>query len=122
VTRPRSSRLWTLALWILCLLAATGGVAEARPLAGRAGPPSAAMSSGASTPDSAVLPVRAGDEVDVAVQHAPLRMLFLAGVVAVLVARPAASRRGSSVGAQGRRILRNRRSAIALRAPPLRLA
>ena len=70
----------------------------------------------------AVLPARVAGEVRAAGQVAPLRVLVLAAVLALLVGLPAVIRRGSVATGRDSRPLRTRRHAIALRAPPLQFA
>ena len=122
MARSRNLRLWTLALWAVCLVAATTAhlygprdeaVAEA---------PAAAPGVLSQTSDAAVLPARIADEVRAAGQAAPLRVLVLAAVLAVLVGLPAVLRRRASAAGHGSQPLRARRHTIALRAPPLQFA
>jgi hypothetical protein len=122
VTGPRSLRLWTVALWAVCLLAATGGLVDAGRQAGSATATPAAVGVLSATADSAILPARIADEVRVAAQSAPTRLLVLGAVLAVLVGLPAAARRRASAAAALYRPLRARRCTIALRAPPLLFA
>ena len=122
MTRARDLRLWTVALWGVCLLAATtahlaGPGGDARPEA-----PPAAVGVVAQTAGAAVLPARIADEVRAAGQAAPLRVYVMAAVLAVLVGLPAVLRRRTSVGDHGSQPLRARRHTIALRAPPLQFA
>jgi hypothetical protein len=114
--------VWTLALWGVCLLAAAGGhLADARS-ALPAGDIPAAVALMTRVPDAAVIPARVADEVRVASQGAPLRLLVLAAVLAVLVGLPAVQHRRASSFALDHRPLRARRHTIALRAPPLQFA
>ena len=122
MARSRNLRLLAAALWAFCLLAATAAqpgdagdpVAKAAPLA--------AVGVLSVTFDAAILPPRAADELRLSSAGAPLRILVLAAVLAALVALPTVLRRTSSTGGRGEQPLRWRRYAIALRAPPLRLA
>ena len=122
MTRARSLRLWTVALWALCLMAATGGLAHGPDHAAsdRAAAPAVMMMSAMA--DAAVLPAKVADEVRVVAQRAPLRTLVLAACVAALVGLPAVLRRRATAAASTHRPLRARRHAIALRAPPLQFA
>jgi hypothetical protein len=122
VTRAHSFRLWTVALWALCLVAATGGLVHDGDRAVSAGATRAAVGALSATADAAVLPARVADEVRVAAQGAPLRTLVLAAFLAELVGLPAVLRRRASSAAPAQRPLRARRHAIALRAPPLQFA
>ncbi|HET7722391.1 MAG TPA: hypothetical protein VFK43_20665 [Acidimicrobiales bacterium] len=122
MARSRNLRLWTLALWGVCLLAATTAhLAGPRAPAGPESPP-AAVGLLSQTADAAVLPARIADDVRAAGQAAPLRVFLLAAVVAVLVGLPAVLRRRSSFGGHDSQPLRARRHTIALRAPPLQFA
>ena len=120
--RSRSLRPWAVALWALCLVAATGGPAEDHRYSASSGASPAAVGMLSATADPAVLPAKVADEVRVAAQSAPLRILFMAAVVAVLAGLPAVLRRRASAHGPTPRPLRARRHAIALRAPPLQLA
>ena len=118
----RNLRLRALALWGVCLLATTtahlaGPRHEAVPQ-----PPPAAVGLLSQTPDAAVLPARIADDVRAAGHAAPLRILVLAAVLALLVGLPAVLRRRISAGGHDAQPLRARRHAIALRAPPLQFA
>ena len=122
MTRARTIRLCTVALWAICLLAASNA-----PLGGLrdhavAGTPPAAVGVVSQTPDAAVLPARIADEVRAAGQAAPLRVLVIVAVLALLVGLPAAVRRRASAGGHDSQPLRARRHTIALRAPPLQFA
>lgn len=122
VARSHNARLFAAALWAFCLLAATA----AQP--GDAGDPVvktaplAAVGLLSVTFDAAILPPGAADELHLSSSGVPLRVLVLAAVLAALVALPTVLRRTSSTGSRGEQPLRSRRYAIALRAPPLRLA
>jgi hypothetical protein len=122
VARSHNFRRRALALWAVCLLAATTGH-----LAGAhddAVPRSLRATVGvlSQTPDAAVLPARIADDVRAAGHAAPLRILVLAAVLAVLVGLPAALRRRTSAAGHDAQPLRARRHTIALRAPPLQFA
>ena len=119
MTRSQSFRLWTVALWALCVVAATGGLPESPGGAHPAGAAPAAVGVLAATADAAVLPAKVAGEVRVAAQGAPVRTLVLAAIVAVLGGLPAVLRRKAAVAGPTHRPLRARRHAIALRAPPL---
>ena len=122
MARSRNLRLWTLALWGVCLLAATAGhLAGPRHVAGPETPP-AAVGVLSQTQDAAVLPGRIADDVRAAGQAAPMRVFVVAAVLAVLVGLPALLRRRTSTGGQDSQPLRARRHTIALRAPPLQFA
>ena len=73
-------------------------------------------------PDAAVVPGRVADEVRATSHGAPLRLLILSAVLAVLVGLPAVLRRRLTSGGHDHRPLRARRHSIALRAPPLQFA
>ena len=122
MARSRSFRRWTLALWVACVLAATGGHPD-RPghtAAENAAP--AAVGALSASADAAVLPARLADEVRSAAQSAPLRVIVLAAVLAALAGLPPLLRRPSPAAGRGRQPLRARRYAIALRAPPVQFA
>lgn len=122
MTRSRTLRLWTLALWGVCLLAATTThLLGPRDHAGPETRPSA-VGVLSQTPDAAVLPARIADDVRAAGQAAPQRVFPLAAVLAVLVGLPAVLRRRTSSGGHDSQPLRARRHTIALRAPPLQFA
>jgi len=110
------------ALWALCLVAATGGQGETSQHAVSAVGAAAAVGVLSATSDAAVLPAKVADEVRVAAQGAPLRTQILAAVLAVLVGLPAVLRRRAIAAAPAHRALQARRYAIALRAPPLQFA
>lgn len=122
MTRSRPFKLWAVALWALCLVAATGGLAEGPNDVVPAGTAPAAVGVLSAAADAAVLPAKVADDVRVAAQGAPLRTLVLAGFVALLVGLPAVLRRRATAAASTHRPLRARRHAIALRAPPLQFA
>ena len=119
MTRSRRLRLWTLALWGVCLLAATADRLADSDRAATPGIPPASAAVVPQTPDAAVLPGRIADEVRAASQAAPLRTLALAAVLALLAGLPAVLRRRTSAGSHSAPPLRARRHTIALRAPPL---
>ena len=111
-----------LALWGVCLLAATGGhLASPRDAIPAAEMP-AAVGVLTGAPDAAVIPGRVADEVRAAGHGAPLRLLVVNAVLAVLVGLPAVLRRRMTSAGHDHRPLRARRHAIALRAPPLQFA
>lgn len=120
--RARSFRLWTVALWALCVVAAGGGLAHGPDDTVFAGAATAAVGALSTGADAAVLPAKVADEVRAVAQGAPLRTFALAGFVAVLAGLPAVMRRRAAIAGPTRRPLRARRHAIALRAPPLQLA
>lgn len=122
MARSRNLCLRALALWGVCLLAATtahlaGPRDQAVPHA-----PTAAVGLLSQTPDAAVLPARMADDLRAAAHAAPLRILVLAAVLAVLVGLPAVLRRRIAAGGHDAQPLRARRHTIALRAPPLQFA
>ena len=122
MARSRNLRLWTVALWGVCLLAATtthlaGPRDETAPQT-----LPAAVGLLSQTPDAAVLPARIADDVRAAGQAPPLRLFLVAAVLAVLVGLPAVLRRRTSAGGHDSQPLRARRHTIALRAPPLQFA
>jgi hypothetical protein len=102
----------------VCLLAAAGGAVQGRPRNHSAGATSATVGVLSTTADPAVLPARIADDVLVASQSAPNRLLLLAAVISVLAGLPAASRRGASATVPDSRPLRARGRTVALRAPP----
>jgi hypothetical protein len=122
VARSRNLRLWAVAVWALCLLAATAGRpgGSGHPEPHRTSP--AAVGALSAAADAAVLPPRVADELRVASSGAPLRVIVLAAVLALLVALPAVLRRTSNAGQPEEQPLRSRRHVISLRAPPLRFA
>lgn len=122
MTKARRLGVWTFALWGVCLLAATGSHLAGAHSAVPAGEIPAAVALVSRAPDAAVIPARVADEVRAASQGAPLRLLVLAAVVALLVGLPAVQRRQASSFAHDHRPLRARRHAISLRAPPLKFA
>jgi hypothetical protein len=122
VDRSPKLRLWTLALWGVCLVAATtahlaGPRAQTAPEA-----LGAAVGVLSQTPDAAVLPARIADDVRAAGQAAPLRVILVAAVLAVLVGLPGVLRRRTAPGGHDSQPLRARRHTITLRAPPLQFA
>ena len=122
MARSRNLRLWTLALWGVCLLTATTAhLAGPRHAAGQETRP-AVVGVLSQAADAAVLPARIADDVRAAGQAGPLRVFVVAAVLAVLVGLPAVLRRRASAGGHGSQPLRARRHTIALRAPPLQLA
>lgn len=111
-----------LALWSVCLLAATGAHLATAPPVTRAAATPAAVGVLTPAPDAAVIPGRVADEVRAATQGAPLRPLALVAALAVLVGLPAAPRRRMAPAGGGDQPLRARRHTIALRAPPVQFA
>ena len=120
--RSRNVRIWTVALWALCLLAAAGGTAERAGQTDAGGAPPSAVGVLSAAADPAVLPARMTDEVRAATQAAPLRLLLVAAVIAVLVGLPPVLRRREPTPGEARQTLRARRYTVALRAPPLLFA
>ena len=110
------------AVWAIGLLAATGGHLDS----GRHTVPAAEMPAAVgvltSGPDAAIIPARVAEEVRAAGQGAPLRVLVLTAMLAVLAGLPAALRRRTSSADGDHEPLRTRRHTIALRAPPLQFA
>lgn len=121
--RSRKLRVCTLALWGICLLAAAGGgyLADTGQTVATGDAP-AAMGGLSQAPDPAVIPARAANEVRAMGSAAPLRILVLAAVLAVLVGLPPVLRRRTVAPGREFQPLRARRHTIALRAPPLRFA
>jgi hypothetical protein len=115
--------LLAIALWALCVLAATAGHAggTGRTAVSHRLPPAA---TGILSPaaDPAVLPARITDDVRAATQGGGLRALAIAAVFAALVGVPATRRCGASAEGHQQRPLRTRRHSIVLRAPPPQLA
>ena len=122
MARSRNLRLWALALCGVCLLAVTTAHLAGPGDAAAPRTPPAAVGVVSQTPDAAVLPARIADDVRAAGQAAPLRILVLAAVLAVLVGLPAVLRRRTSAAGHDAQPLRARRHTIALRAPPLQFA
>ncbi len=122
MARSRTLRPWTLALWGVCLLAATTAhLAGPRHAAGPETRP-AVVGVLSQTPGTAVLPARIADDVRAAGQAAPLRASIVGAVLAMIVGLPALLRRRTPAGGHDSQPLRARRHTIALRAPPLQLA
>ncbi|MGI8810510.1 MAG: hypothetical protein ACR2KK_22200 [Acidimicrobiales bacterium] len=120
---PRSRlHVWTLLLWVACLLAATAGHLSGPPDAVSEGATPAAVGVLSAAADAAVLPARLGDDVRVSAQLSTSRFLMLGAALAVLVGLPAVLRRRTAVAGRDDKRLRVRRHVIALRAPPLQLA
>jgi hypothetical protein len=122
VTGPRSLRSWAAVAWALCLVAAA---AEPRAADHRSSQAAAVTGTtiAADSTHPAVLPARVADDVRMAAQTGgSSRTLVPAAVLAALLGVPAARRRRGSAGETDHRLLQTRRYAIALRAPPLRLA
>lgn len=114
--------MWVFALWGICLLAAGGG-----PLAGtdrRAATDvlPAAVGILSQAPDAAIIPARIAAEVRAGGATAPLRVLVVAAVLAMLAGLPAVLGRRVAAPGNDHRPLRARRHTIALRAPPLQFA
>lgn len=122
MARSRNLRLWAFALWGVCLLAVTTAHLAGPGDAAVPRTPPAAVGVVSQAPDAAVLPARIADDVRAAGQAAPLRILVLAAVLAVLVGLPAVLRRRTSAAGHDAQPLRARRHTIALRAPPLQFA
>lgn len=121
MARARNLRLWGIALWAVCLLApATVHLGAATATQATEAPAAVGLASHAS--DTAILPARAAGEVRAAGQTAPLRVVVLAAVLALLVGLPAALRRRDDAAGHDSEPLRTRRHTIALRAPPLQFA
>ena len=120
--RPRIPRLVGVALWALCLVATASGQVDGDHRRIDGAPPSAAVGVLSAAGDAAVVPPRAADELRVAATGAPLRIVLLVAVLAVLVGLPAVLRRTAAAGSRASQPLRARRYTIALRAPPLQLA
>jgi hypothetical protein len=122
VAPSRNLRLWALVLWGVCLLTATtahlagpGDEAVLRTLPAAVGILSQAQ-------DAAVLPARIADDARAAGHAAPLRIVVLAAVLAVLLGLPAVLRRRIAAAGHDTQPRRARRHTIALRAPPLQFA
>lgn len=122
MARSRTVGVWALALWALCLVAAT---------AGHISGPRDAVSSHATSPveailapvaDVAVLPAKVADEIRVSAHFSTSRVLVPMAVLALLIAPPALMRRRAAGAERDHQRLRTRRHAIALRAPPLQFA
>ena len=95
--------MWTIALWALCVLAATAGhAAGTGHVAGWQRLPPAAAGIVAPAAEPAVLPARVADEVRAATHSSALRLLVIAAVLAALAGAPAALRcRASAEGITG---------------------
>jgi hypothetical protein len=122
VARSRDLRLWRLGLVALCLLTAGGGLTPGAPARVGEGAPQPAVAVLSPSVDVAVLPARLVDEVRSAASANPSRLIVLGAVLASLLVLPALVRLMSPPAGKGRRPLRTRRYAIALRAPPLAFA
>ena len=122
MARSRTVGVWALALWALCLVAATAGhVSGPRDaVSGHATSPAVGILAAAA--DGAVLPAKVADDIRVNAHFSASRTLALTAVPALLIALPALMRRRAAVAGQDHQRLRARRHAIALRAPPLRFA
>ena len=110
------------AVWVIGLLAATGGQEAGARQTVPAAEMHAAVGVLTSGPDAAIIPARVADEVRATGQGAPLRVLVLTAMLALLAGLPAALRRGTSSADRDHEPLRTRRHTIALRAPPLQFA
>ena len=110
------------ALWGVCLLAAAGGHLATPGHTIPAADMPAAVGVRTGGPDAAVVPGRVADEVRASGHGAPLRLLIVSAVLAVLVGLPAVLRRRMTSAGHDHRPLRARRHSIALRAPPLQFA
>ena len=122
MTGPRHIRWWTLAVWGLLLLATVAAEPRSTDHPDRQ-PPARASAGLAGTNHAALLPARLPDDVRVAAQAGgSSRALILAATLAAILGVPALHPRHGSGGERGRRQLQARRYAIALRAPPRRLA
>ena len=121
MVRSRTVPLCTLALWALCLVAATVGHASgARDTAPSASSPAFGILAPAA--DAAVLPAKVVDKIRVSAHVSTSRVLVLMAVPAVLISLAAVmSRRAAAAGRDHQR-LRARRHGISLRAPPLQFA
>lgn len=122
MARSRTVGIWALALWALCLVAATAGHVSGPREAVASHATSPAVGILVPTADAAVLPAKTGDEIRVSAHFSASRPLVLMAVVGLLIALPALMRRGAAVAAGDHQRLRTRRHAIALRAPPLQLS
>lgn len=122
MARAQTVRVWTLALWALCLLAASAGHLSGPGDAVYRSAAPAAVGILSPAADAAVLPVKLADEVRVSAQLSTSRLLVLVAVLAVLVGLPAVMRRRAEVAGRDDERLRARRHAIVLRAPPLQFA
>ena len=122
MARPRDLRLWGLAVFAICLLAAGGGLTGGTPARVSEGIPQPAVAVLSPAADVAVLPGRPVDEIRSAASAAPSRAVVLGALLASVLGLPALLRRISPPAGRGRRPLRTRRYAIALRAPPLPFA
>ncbi|HEX2046477.1 MAG TPA: hypothetical protein VHF27_01855 [Acidimicrobiales bacterium] len=122
MARPSDLRPWGLALVALCLLAAGGGLTGGAPDRPPEGAPEPAVAVLSAAADVAVLPARLVDDVRSAASAGPSRVVVLGAVLASLLGLPALVRGGAPPAGRGRRALRTRRHAIALRAPPLAFA
>ena len=122
MARSRTVGVWMLALWAVCLVAAT---------AGHISGPRDAVSSHANSPavgilapaaDAAVLPAKVADEIRVSAHFSTSRAFVVMAVLGLLIALPALMRHRAAVAGRDHQRLRTRRHAIALRAPPLQFA
>lgn len=122
MARPRDLRLWGLALVALCLVTAGGGLTGGAGTRVSEGTPPPAVAVLSSSVDVAVLPARLVADVRTAASAGPSRVVVLGAVLTSLLGLPALLRRTSPPAGGGRRPLRTRRYAIALRAPPVSFA
>ena len=120
MTRSRTVGVRTLALWALCLVAATAGHVSRDAVSSHATSPAVGILAPAA--DVAVLPAKLADDIRVSAHFSTSRALVLVAVLALLIALPAVMRRRAAVAGRDKQRLRIRRHAIALRAPPLQLA
>ena len=121
MTGPRTLRWWAAVAWALCLVAAAAEPRAADHRSHAAAVTGTTIAADSSHP--AVLPARVADDVRMAAQTGgSSRTLVVAAVLTALLGVPAARRRRGSAGETDHRLLQTRRYAIALRAPPLRLA
>jgi hypothetical protein len=122
VARSRTVGVWTLALWALCLVAATAGDVSGPgdPVSSHGTSPAVGILAPAA--DVAVLPAKVADEIRVSAHFSNSRALVLVAVPALLIGLPAVLRRGAAVAGREHRRLRTCRHVIALRAPPVQFA
>ena len=119
MARSRTVGVSVLALWALCLVAATAGQVSGPHDGVSSNATSAAVRILGPAADAAVLPAKVADEIRVSAHFSTSRALVLMAVLALLIALPALMRRRAAVAGRDHQRLRTRRHAIALRAPPL---
>ncbi len=122
MARSRTVGVRALALWAVCLVAATGSHISGPRDAVTSHATSPAVGILAAAADVAVLPAKVADDIRVSAHFSTSRALVLMAVLALPIALPAVMRRRAAVAGRDHQRLRTRRHVIALRAPPLQFA